>query len=154
MIRIILPLAAIAAASGSASAQIRAPGIVQRMIPGTRQQAAPVAPIDALRADFLARTGGDTIFFGNNVSGLAAPARTTLAAQAAWLRQHPNVAVRIEGHGDTGDTRNHALAMGARRAEEVRSYLVLLGVPAGQVTTTSMGKERPGSPRAVTVLVQ
>ncbi len=154
MIRIILALAAIAAGSGAASAQIRAPGIVQRMIPGTRQQAAPVAPIDALRADFLARTGGDTIFFGNNVSGLAAPARTTLAAQAAWLRQHPDVAVRIEGHGDTGDTRNHALAMGARRAEEVRSYLVLLGVPAGQVTTTSMGKERPGSPRAVTVLVQ
>jgi peptidoglycan-associated lipoprotein len=127
---------------------------VQRIIPGTRQQAAPVAPIDALRADFLAKTGGDTIFFGSNVSGLAAPARTTLAAQAAWLRQHPDVAVRIEGHGDTGDTRNHALAMGARRAEEVRSYFVLLGVPASQVSTTSMGKERPGSPRAVTVLEQ
>ena len=154
MIRIILAVAAIAAGTGAASAQIRAPGIVQRMIPGTRQQAAPVAAVDALRADFLARTGGDTIFFGNNVSGLAAPARATLAAQAAWLRQHPDVAVRIEGHGDTGDTRNHALAMGARRAEEVRSYLVLLGVPAGQVTTTSVGKERPGSPRAVTVLVQ
>ncbi len=154
MIRIILALAAIAAGTGAASAHIRAPGIVQRMIPGTRQQAAPVTPVDALRADFLARTGGDTIFFGNNVSGLAAPARATLAAQAAWLRQHPDVAVRIEGHGDTGDTRNHALAMGARRAEEVRSYLVLLGVPAGQVTTTSVGKERPGSPRAVTVLVQ
>jgi len=154
MIRIILALAAIAAGTGAASAQIRAPGIVQRMIPGTRQQAAPVAAVDALRADFLARTGGDTIFFGNNVSGLAAPARATLAAQAAWLRQHPDVAVRIEGHGDTGDTRNHALAMGARRAEEVRSYLVLRGVPAGQVTTTSVGKERPGSPRAVTVLVQ
>ena len=154
MIRILISAALLTTGASAVSAQIRAPGIVQRIIPGTRQQAAPVAPIDALRADFLAKTGGDTIFFGNNVSGLATPARTTLAAQAAWLRQHPEVAVRIEGHGDTGDTRNHAIAMGARRAEEVRSYLVLLGVPAGQVTTTSMGKERPGSPRAVTVLVQ
>ena len=152
MIRIVLALLALGS-GGIASAQIRAPAIVQRVIPGTRQQPG-IAPIDALRAEFLARTGGDTIFFGNNVSGLLVPARTTLAAQAAWLRQHPEVAVRIEGHGDTGDTRNHAIAMGARRAEEVRSYLVLLGVPAGQVTTTSMGKERPGSPRAVTILVQ
>ena len=154
MIRILLAATLFATGASAVSAQIRAPGIVQRIIPVTRQQAAPVAPIDALRADFLAKTGGDTIFFGSNVTGLAAPARTTLAAQAAWLRQHPDVAVRIEGHGDTGDTRNHALAMGARRAEEVRSYFVLLGVPASQVSTTSMGKERPGSPRAVTVLVQ
>jgi len=153
MMRILLALLALGTAA-SASAQIRAPGIVKRVIPGLRQPPGPVAPADVLRADFLAKTGGDTIFFGNNVSGLSAPARTTLAAQAAWLRQHPDVLVRIEGHGDTGDTRNHAIAMGARRAEEVRSYLVLLGVPAGQVTTTSMGKERPGSPRAVTVLVQ
>jgi peptidoglycan-associated lipoprotein len=152
MMRILIGLLALAIA-GSASAQLRAPAIVQRVIPGTRLPVA-VAPVDVLRADFLAKTGGDTIFFGNNVSGLAPPARATLAAQAAWLRQHPEVLVRIEGHGDTGDTRNHAIAMGARRAEEVRSYLVLLGVPAGQVTTTSMGKERPGSPRAVTVLVQ
>jgi peptidoglycan-associated lipoprotein len=153
MMRIFLGLLALGTAA-SASAQLRAPAIVQRVIPGTRQQPIAAAPVDVLRADFLARTGGDTIFFGNNVSGLALPARTTLAAQAAWLRLHPEVLVRIEGHGDTGDTRDHALAMGARRAEEVRSYLVLLGVPAGQVTTTSMGKERPGSPRAVTVLVQ
>lgn len=153
MKRILLGLLALGTAA-SASAQLRAPGIVQRVIPGTRQQPIAVAPADMLRADFLAKTGGDTIFFGNNVSGLSLPARTSLAAQAAWLRLHPYVLVRIEGHGDTGDTRNHAIAMGARRAEEVRSYLVLLGVPAGQVTTTSMGKERPGSPRAVTVLVQ
>jgi peptidoglycan-associated lipoprotein len=152
MMRILLFLAVLGSA-GIASAQIRAPGIVQRVIPGTRQRPA-LMPVEVLRADFLAKTGGDTIFFGNNVSGLSAPARTTLAAQAAWLRQHPDVAVRIEGHGDTGDTRDHALAMGARRAEEVRSYLVLLGVPAAQVTTTSVGKERPGSPRAVTILIQ
>ena len=66
----------------------------------------------------------------------------------------PKSSVRIEGHGDPGDTRDHALAIGARRAEEVRNYLVLLGVPAAQLSAMSWGKERPGPPRAVTVLVR
>ena len=60
----------------------------------------------------------------------------------------------MEGYGDAGDTRDHALAVGARRAEEERAYLVLLGVPAAQVSTTSWGKERPGLGRAVTILVR
>jgi peptidoglycan-associated lipoprotein len=77
-----------------------------------------------------------------------------LTAQAAWLRRHPEVVVRVEGYGDSGDTRDHALAVGARRAEEARSYLVLLGVPAAQLSTTSWGKERPGLGRSVTVLVR
>jgi len=81
-------------------------------------------------------------------------AKTMLTAQAAWLRQHPEVSVRIEGYGDPTDTRDHALAVGARRAEETRDQLVLLGVPSAQVSTTSWGKERPGLGRAVTVLVR
>jgi peptidoglycan-associated lipoprotein len=85
---------------------------------------------------------------------LGVPARTQLSAQAAWLRRHPEVVVRIEGYGDSGDTRDHALAVGARRAEEARSYLVLLGVPAAQLSATTWGKERPGLGRAVTVLVR
>jgi peptidoglycan-associated lipoprotein len=83
---------------------------------------------------------------------IAAPAQPTLAAQAMWLRQHPDVVVRIEGYADSTDTRDHALAVGARRAEEVRNYLVLLGVPAVQMSATSWGKERPGVGRTVIVL--
>jgi peptidoglycan-associated lipoprotein len=64
------------------------------------------------------------------------------------------VVIRIEGHGDSNDTRDHALAVGARRAEEVRQFLVLMGVPAAQLTAVSMGKERPGLPRAQTILVR
>jgi peptidoglycan-associated lipoprotein len=110
--------------------------------------------IDALRADFAAQSGGTTVYFGSESSILGAPAKAVLTAQAAWLRHHPDVVVRLEGYGDAGDTRDHALAVGARRAEEARSYLVLLGVPLAQVSTTSWGKERPGLGRAVTVLVR
>jgi peptidoglycan-associated lipoprotein len=121
--------------------------------------------IDALRADFLARAGSDIVYFGGDAAVLTPPARMTLAAQAAWLRQHPEVVVRIEGYADPSDTRDHALAVGARRAEEVRSYLVLLGVPAAQLTTLSWGKEKVAvlgsapaalalNRRAVTVLVR
>jgi peptidoglycan-associated lipoprotein len=110
--------------------------------------------IDALRAEFAAQSGGTMVYFGSESTLLGPPARTALALQAAWLRRHPEVVVRVEGYGDSLDTRDHALAVGARRAEDVRSYLVLLGVPAAQVSTTSWGKERPGLGRAVTVLVR
>ena len=110
--------------------------------------------IDALRAEFAAQSGGTTVYFGGGSAILGAPATTVLSAQAAWLRRHPELIVRIEGYGDAGDTRDHALALGARRAEEARSYLVLLGVPSAQLSTTTWGKERPGLGRAVTILVR
>jgi peptidoglycan-associated lipoprotein len=110
--------------------------------------------IEALRAEFAAQSGGTTVYFGAGNVGLSVPSRAMLTAQAAWLRRHPEVVVRVEGYGDAGDTRDHALAVGARRAEEARSYLVLMGVPAAQLSATTWGKERPGLGRAVTVLVR
>jgi peptidoglycan-associated lipoprotein len=111
------------------------------------------APIELLRSDFAARSGGSTIYFGTGSAQIGAPAAAVLAAQAMWILQHPEISVRIEGSADPGDTRDHALAMGARRANEVRNYLILLGVPAGQVTAMSWGKEHPGSGRVFTNLV-
>lgn len=149
MRRALIFAAAIALAT-NASAQLRVPRIL-----APRQPPAPLlVGIDAVRADFLAKTGADTVFFGSDSAIIGLPARATLAAQAQWLRQHPEVVVRIEGHADPNDTRDHALALGGRRAEEVRQYLVLLGVPAAQVTAVSLGKERPGLPRAQTILVR
>jgi peptidoglycan-associated lipoprotein len=140
----------IAAFASSASAQL--PGLRKR---GPVQPVQPVLlGIDALRADFIARSGADTVYFGSDSAVLGLPAKATLGAQAQWLLQHPEVVVRIEGHADPSDTRDHALAVGARRAVEVRDYLVLLGVPAEQLSATSWGKERPGAGRAVTVLVR
>jgi peptidoglycan-associated lipoprotein len=116
-------------------------------LPGLRRRdPVPAAPvligIDAQRADFLAKSGSDKVYFGGDSSVLTPPAQATLQAQAAWLRLHPEIVVRIEGYADPSDTRDHALAVGARRAEQVRSYLVLLGVPAAQLTTLSWGKEK------------
>jgi peptidoglycan-associated lipoprotein len=112
------------------------------------------APIDIPRVDFAAQSGGTTVYFAAGSAQLTSQARTLLSAQALWLRQHPGVAVRIEGHGDPTDTRDHALALGAERAAEARDYLVLLAVPAAQVSTMTWGKERPGPPAAITTLVQ
>jgi peptidoglycan-associated lipoprotein len=111
-------------------------------------------PADILRADFAAQSGGTTVYFGAGAAFLSPQGKAVLAAQAAWLRLHGDVPVRIEGYGDGGDTRDHALAMGARRANQVRDYLLLLGVPSAQVTAMSWGKERPGPGRAVTTIVQ
>ena len=160
MMRRALFLLALALAGSAASAQLRIPILGQRQPPPPT-----VLGIDALRGEFVTQSGSAIVYFGGDSAVLTAPARATLAAQAAWLRRHPEVTVRIEGHADASDTRGHALAVGARRAEEVRDYLVLLGVPAAQVSTMSWGKERPAamgtSPeahahnrRAITVLVR
>ena len=156
---IILTALAAVALPVPVNAQLRVPTIIQRAIPATRDKAhqtPQLVGIDALRADFLAKTGSDTVYFGGDSSLLAAPTKMTLSAQAQWLRLHPEVVVRIEGHADPRDTRSHALAVGARRAEEVRQYLILLGVPAAQLSSVSFGKERPvgGNSRAVTILVR
>jgi peptidoglycan-associated lipoprotein len=120
-----------------------------------RGPAAPVVQgIDALRAELAAQSGGATVYYSAGNAILSPAAKASLTAQAAWIRRHPEVVVRIEGYGDTGDTRDHALAVGAQRAEEARDYLVLLGVPAAQVSITSWGSERSGLGRAVTVLVR
>ena len=155
MRKAILLLSGLAIAATAASAQLpflrKYPPADNAQRPG---QTAPIVGIDALRADFAVQAGGTTVYFGNGSTVLAQPATVVLSAQAAWLRRHPEVVVRIEGYGDGGDTRDHALAVGARRAAEARDYLLLLGVPAAQVSITTWGKERPGLGRAVTVLVR
>lgn len=137
------------------AALLASPALAQ--LPGLSRRAPPAPvqnPIDLLRADFAAQSRGTAVYFGLGSAKLSPPSLVVLAAQAAWLRQHPSVAVRIEGHGDAIDTRDHALALGARRAQEARNYLILLGIPAAQATAMSWGKERPGPPSAVTTIVQ
>jgi len=99
------------------------------------------------QADLVVNVG-DRIFFGTDRYDLSTEARQTLDAQAEWLRQYPNLNVTIEGHADERGTREYNLALGERRANSVRNYLVALGVSPTRVNTVSFGKERPAVPGA------
>lgn len=114
---------------------------------GQAGAAAPPAPgmvpLSVLQADFRAKAGSDTIRFGRDEFLLDDAARRTLALQADWLRVNPWVRASIEGHGDVRQTREHALALGERRAAAVHSFLLAQGVPPAQLSVISWGKERP-----------
>lgn len=88
-----------------------------------------------------------TVYFATDRSDLQEEAREILARNAAWLRGHTEYAVVVEGHCDERNTEEYNLALGERRAESVRSYLVSLGVDTARVETISYGEERPVDPR-------
>jgi peptidoglycan-associated lipoprotein len=85
----------------------------------------------------------DLVYFSSDSADLTPEAQQTLADQARWLQQYPQHQVLIEGHADERGTREYNLALGARRAQSVRSYLASQNVPHGRMRTISYGKERP-----------
>lgn len=95
------------------------------------------------RADFVAQSGSDTVHFATDSSDIDAEAQGILAKQAAWLQKFPRVNVTIEGHCDERGTREYNLALGDRRANSAKAYLVSQGIAASRLTTISYGKERP-----------
>ncbi len=104
----------------------------------------PNLPAPGSIADFAYRAGGDPrIYFGYDQFTLTPEARNSLSAQASWLKSYGNVNAIIEGHADERGTREYNLALGARRAEAVKAFLVSQGVSAARLTTVSYGKERP-----------
>ena len=92
--------------------------------------------------DFVVNVG-DRVYFDLDSYEVRSEAFPRLDAQVAWLQRYPGVTVRIEGNADERGTREYNLALGARRAESIRSYLVQRGVNAGRIDTISYGKERP-----------
>jgi peptidoglycan-associated lipoprotein len=92
--------------------------------------------------DFVVNVG-DRVYFDLDSYQVSTEAYPRLDAQAQWLLRYPHIQVRIEGNADERGTREYNLALGARRAESVRNYLVQRGVPAGRIDTISYGKERP-----------
>ena len=86
---------------------------------------------------------GDRVFFDTDEYTLDAEDRATLDRQAQWLQTNAGTNVTVEGHADERGTRQYNLALGARRANAVRQYLVSRGVPAGRVQAVTFGKERP-----------
>jgi peptidoglycan-associated lipoprotein len=94
----------------------------------------------------LAVSVGDRVFFGYDSAVLTSEATGVLDQQGAWLRQYPDVIVTIEGHSDERGTREYNLALGDRRANAVKNYLVALGISPQRILTISYGEERPAEP--------
>ncbi len=86
------------------------------------------------------------IYFSFDSASLLEPAKEQLDLNAAWLRGNPNAAVQIEGHCDERGTADYNYALGQRRAESTRNYLVSQGIDPGRLHTISYGSERPGDP--------
>lgn len=114
---------------GSQQSSMIDDGSAQRAEPGTER-------------DFVENVG-DRVFFGYDSYELSPEARATLEAQASWLQQYSNLSITVEGHADERGTREYNLALGERRANATKNYLVALGVSPSRVNTISYGKERP-----------
>ncbi|HWI87059.1 MAG TPA: peptidoglycan-associated lipoprotein Pal [Sphingomonas sp.] len=95
------------------------------------------------RADLLAQAGTDTVHFATDSSDIDSEASAILTKQAAWLQKYPNVRVTVEGHCDERGTREYNLALGDRRANSAKNFLVNAGVSATRISVISYGKERP-----------
>jgi peptidoglycan-associated lipoprotein len=92
--------------------------------------------------DFVVNVG-DRVFFQEDQSDLTAQSQATLGRQAQWLQAYPRYTVTIEGHADERGTREYNIALGARRAQAVREYLMSQGIGGNRMRTISYGKERP-----------
>ncbi len=100
------------------------------------------AAVPGSEQDFVVNVG-DRVYFDLDSYQVRTDAYPRLDAQVAWLQRYPQVTVRIEGNADERGTREYNLALGARRAESVRTYLVSRGISAARIDTISYGKERP-----------
>jgi peptidoglycan-associated lipoprotein len=146
-----LALVAAAALSVTACASRPKPGPAPEPTPApapapTEPAPAPPPPTSSVipgsMQDFVVNVG-DRVYFDFDQYEVRADAGPILDGQAAWLVRYPNVQVRIEGNADERGTREYNLALGSRRANSVREYLVQRGVQSSRISTVSYGKERP-----------
>ncbi len=118
----------------------------QQEAPPPMERGAPVpppsGPVPGSVRDFVINAG-DLVYFDYNAYAVRSDARPILDAQAAWLRRYPSVHVRIEGNCDERGTREYNFALGSRRANAVRDYLVGHGLSTARIETVSYGKEKP-----------
>ncbi|MBB3173653.1 peptidoglycan-associated lipoprotein [Endobacter medicaginis] len=102
-------------------------------------------PVPGSEQDLVANVG-DRVYFAFNQNSLSSDAQSTLDRQADWLARYPQVAVQIAGNCDDRGTEEYNLALGNRRANAARDYLVAKGVSADRLSTISYGKDRPTDP--------
>jgi len=95
---------------------------------------------------YLASGVPDRVFFATNKSSLTTASRSTLRKQATFLRKNKNLNVTIEGHADERGTREYNLALGERRANAAKDYLMTYGISGKRISVISYGKEKPVNP--------
>ena len=122
-------LGALAIAGCAKNAQNDQVGMAGAATPGSQQ-------------DFIVNVG-DRVFFETDSSELTPQSRATLDKQAQWLTTYNRYSFTIEGHADERGTREYNIALGARRAQSVRTFLASRGIDASRMRTISYGKERP-----------
>ena len=137
-------LASVALISACAS---NGPDVSEPVDTGSTTSSAPTGPVPGSQMD-LEESAGHRVFFALDQYTLTPQAQATLAKQAAWLKEYPETRVLLAGNCDERGTREYNLALGARRAEAAKAYLVSLGVDGSRITTVSYGKERPIDPRS------
>ncbi len=93
--------------------------------------------------EYLASGVPDRVFFATNETVLTTASRETLRKQAAWLRKNSKINVVLEGHADERGTREYNLALGERRANSAKDYLMTYGISSNRISVISYGKERP-----------
>ncbi len=106
------------------------------------QLAGSAAQVPGSAEDFSANVG-DRVFFAADSTELTDDGKATLLKQASWLQEYPDVSVQIEGHADERGTREYNISLSARRATNIRNFLVSQGISAKRVASIAYGKERP-----------
>ena len=134
----------LAGAIALAACQSKAPQALPPQPAGSTPPPQAGGPVPGSQADFLAQMQGrDVIYFDTDRYNIDSEDVAALQGQAQWLMRYPNKRASIEGHSDERGTRDYNLALGERRANAAKNYLISLGVDAGRLATVSYGKERP-----------
>jgi peptidoglycan-associated lipoprotein len=96
--------------------------------------------------EMLAVDVPDRVFFSYDSYALTSAAQSTLSKQAKWLKANPSVTISVEGHADERGTREYNLALGERRANAAKDYLMTYGISGKRISVISYGKEKPVNP--------
>ena len=119
------------------------PGTTTTTTQAPPQMQQPTGPVPGSQADFIASVISDTVNFDTDRYNIDASDQGVLQSQASWLARYPAKRVTLEGHCDERGTRDYNIALGERRANAAKNYLVSRGVDPSRVTVVSYGKERP-----------
>ncbi len=144
--------ATLAACGPKKAVELEAPPTTAEPVTAATPQAGSEAPaavtsstVPGSQADLREKAGTDTVLFGYDSYELDAEARGVLARHADWLRGNPGVRITLEGHCDERGTREYNLALGERRANSAKNFLVGQGIAVDRISTISYGKERPAA---------